>query len=102
MTIQEAKTRNLVARGVLAAVAESIPQLSRQWECLYAALCDTPVLISEVIDLRAEIEELYLHWADLAAAARAALFACRDGEPDPLSYLRDEMEGQGWIDGSQL
>jgi hypothetical protein len=30
-------------------------------------------------------------YADLVAAARAALAAHADGEPDPWSYLRDEL-----------
>jgi hypothetical protein len=30
-------------------------------------------------------------YADLVAAARAALAADADGEPDPWSYLRDEL-----------
>ena len=30
-------------------------------------------------------------YADLRAAARATLAADRDGEPDPLCYLRDEL-----------
>lgn len=30
-------------------------------------------------------------YADLVAAARATLGAHADGEPDPLSYLRDEL-----------
>jgi hypothetical protein len=33
--------------------------------------------------------------ANLAAAAFATIAAHQDGEPDPLSYLRDELGAQG-------
>jgi hypothetical protein len=33
---------------------------------------------------------------DLAAAALATIAAHQDGEPDPLSYLRDELRAQGY------
>jgi hypothetical protein len=32
------------------------------------------------------------HFANLLAAARATLAADHDGEDDPLSYLRDEVD----------
>lgn len=34
---------------------------------------------------------------NLVAAARATLAAQRDGEPDPLYYLRDELHAQGQL-----
>jgi hypothetical protein len=62
--------------------------------------CDlgTAALIADIARLLAEITWLYrslirmrLRAANLEAAIRAALSAHRDGESDPLSYLRDEL-----------
>jgi hypothetical protein len=36
-----------------------------------------------------------LDHANLVAAARSTLVAERDGEPDPLWYLRDELAERG-------
>ena len=36
-------------------------------------------------------------YQDLVAAARATLAAADDGEPDPLYYLRDELQAQGQL-----
>jgi|HubBroStandDraft_1064217.scaffolds.fasta_scaffold25926_3 hypothetical protein len=38
-------------------------------------------------------------YQDLVAAARSSLAAARDGERDPLCYLRDELEAQGQLTG---
>jgi hypothetical protein len=52
----------------------------------------------EVIALRNKLYRLEIllriarrAYADMVAAARAALTAHADGEPDPWSYLRDEL-----------
>jgi hypothetical protein len=52
----------------------------------------------EVIALRNKLYRLEIllriarrAYADLVAAARSALTAHADGEPDPWSYLRDEL-----------
>ncbi|XVQ10049.1 hypothetical protein ACQP1W_47300 [Spirillospora sp. CA-255316] len=94
--LQEAKLRNITAREIVVVVSESITPLSRLWEHLYDSLSDTPRLISELAQLRAEIDAHRLARANLVAAARATLAAQRDGEPDPFSYLRDELQAQGW------
>jgi hypothetical protein len=60
---------------------------------------ETEVITTRTIrDLRAKIHRLEILlrvarrlYADLVAAARAALAAHADGEPDPWSYLRDEL-----------
>jgi hypothetical protein len=39
--------------------------------------------------------------ANLAAAALASIAAQHDGEPDPLSYLRDELRAQGYDPGGR-
>jgi len=40
-------------------------------------------------------------YQDLVAAARATLAADHDGEPDPLYYLRDELQAQGQLPGQE-
>lgn len=54
---------------------------------LTASVIDIPALVSE-------IEAMRRQYADLLAAARATLAADRDGETDPLYYLRDETAVQ--------
>jgi hypothetical protein len=66
--------------------------------------CQVPVTIL-IIDIKRLIEEISrlqaalvgerLISANLRAAIRAALGAEADGEPDPLTYLRDEMPYAG-------
>jgi hypothetical protein len=41
-----------------------------------------------------------LESANRLAAIRAALGAARDGEPDPLAYLRDQLAEETGIPGS--
>ena len=45
----------------------------------------------EIRHLKINLEVVRRLYADLVAAARAALVAEADGEPDPLSYLRTEL-----------
>jgi hypothetical protein len=52
---------------------------------------DVPALVSEVERLYTLLLQARRRYADLAAAARAAVTAWADGEPDPLAYLRDEL-----------
>ena len=57
-----------------------------------AALADIPILLAEVRRLALLTALARLSAANLEAAARAALAAERDGEDDPLAYLRMELE----------
>jgi hypothetical protein len=91
--LPEVTTRNRSAREIVAALAAERP--ARIWQYLTDALADTPALITEITTLRALIAEERLDRANLAAAALATISAHRDGEPDPLSYLRDELSAQG-------
>jgi len=54
---------------------------------------DVPLLVSEVERLGALVIENRLAYANLRAAALAALSAARDGEPEPFAYLVDELYG---------
>jgi hypothetical protein len=95
--LQEAAARNLTARDVLAELSITIPPLSGVWRLLDAALADTPILSAEIIRLAAHLLDQRRSLADLLAAARATLTASRDGEPDPLYYLRDELAARGQL-----
>jgi uncharacterized protein YggE len=54
---------------------------------------DTADLLIEVIRLHEAAQAARLESANRLAAIRAALHADRDGESDPLAYLRDELPG---------
>ncbi|HZO65631.1 MAG TPA: hypothetical protein VFB74_11560 [Kribbellaceae bacterium] len=58
---------------------------------IWTAIEDIPVLLAEIQRLDALLSRARWDFADLLAAGRATLDADRDGEPDPLSYLRDEV-----------
>jgi hypothetical protein len=58
---------------------------------LLDSAADVPALLAELARLR-------LQYADLRAAAQAAVSAERDHEPDPLAYLIDQLSGQ-WPSG---
>jgi hypothetical protein len=95
--LQEAATRNRTARRVVAGFSASAPTLTEIWQQLQAALADTPALSAEITRLRAELAGTRLDRANLLAAARAVITAHLDGEPDPLSYLRDELQARGQL-----
>lgn len=56
-------------------------------------LADISRLLTEITSLHNQLTAARLRAANLEAAMRAALSAHDDGEPDPLSYLRDELPG---------
>lgn len=58
---------------------------------VWATVADVPVLLAEVFRLASLTTWARTELANLLAAARATLAADRDGEPDPLWYLRDEL-----------
>jgi hypothetical protein len=51
----------------------------------------TAHLLTEIKHLQILLAATRRAYLDLVAAARAALLADADGEPDPWSYLRDEL-----------
>jgi hypothetical protein len=93
--LQEAAVRSHAARRIIAGFSTAAPTLAEIWRQLEAALADTPVLSAEITRLRAELAGTRLDRANLLAAARAVITAHLDGEPDPLSYLRDELQKRG-------
>jgi hypothetical protein len=74
-----------------------LPTLADIWHQLETALADTPALSAEISQLRTELHDTRLDRANLLAAARAVISAHHDGEPDPLSYLRDELRARGQL-----
>jgi hypothetical protein len=58
---------------------------------LWTAVADIPVLLAELRRHQSLLTWARTEYANLLAAAHATLAADRDGEPDPLFYLRDEV-----------
>jgi hypothetical protein len=92
--IAEITARNQTARHIIAGFSTAMPTLAEIWQHLESALADTPALSAEITRLRAELADARLDRANLLAAARAVITAHRDGEPDPLTYLRDELRAR--------
>lgn len=92
--LQEVYARNGMARDIIAGFSAEMPTLATVWSYLDIALADTLALATQITMLAAELAEARLGRANLAAAARAALAAHREGESDPLVYLRDELSAQ--------
>lgn len=92
--LREVINRNDAARHIVAGFSAEMPTLAEIWRYVEAALDDTLVLADEITRLTVELRRTRLDHANLLAAARAALGASRDGEPDPLFYLRDELAAQ--------
>jgi len=89
--IPEAMNRNHAAQDIVSGFAAATPTLTPAWEHIQAALADARDLATEVARLAAELAAARLGRANAVAAMRAAITAQRDGEPDPLSYLSDEL-----------
>jgi hypothetical protein len=89
--IPKVLSRNLAARDIVSGFVSAAPTLSVAWQHLQAALADTRDLAKEVTRLSAELAAVRLWHANALAAMRATIGAQRDGEPDPLYYIRDEL-----------
>lgn len=64
---------------------------TRAYAALWTAAADVPVLLAEIGRLESLLTLARVRHADLTAAARATVAAERDGENDPLWYVRDEL-----------
>jgi len=85
----------IAARDRAVTGAESTAELHA---ALLDSVSDVPLLLAEVGRLWTQLLRTRLEYANLRAAAQAALSAARDGEPDPLAYLTDELAGT-WPSG---
>jgi hypothetical protein len=92
VSIPEVMNRNHAARDIVSGFASATPTLSPAWQYIEAALADARDLATEVARLAAELAAARLSHANALAAMRATIAAHRDGEPDPLYYLRDELQ----------
>ena len=88
----EIATRNDIARDIIAGFAAVTPHMAGIYRLLDDALADLPAVLADLARTRAELEAVRLDRANLLAAIRATLAAVADGEPDPLGYLRDELD----------
>jgi hypothetical protein len=93
VNIPEVMTRNSAARDMVAGFATALPALSALWQHIETALADVHDLAAEVVRLSAAVAAARLDRANALAAMRATVAAHLDGETDPLSYLRDELQG---------
>ena len=89
--LSQISTRNTHARHIVAGCASAFPALAAMWQELDDALADTLALSALAARLSAERDQARLDRANLRAAMRATLAAHTDGEPDPMWYLRDEL-----------
>jgi septal ring factor EnvC (AmiA/AmiB activator) len=96
--LQEVAHRNNIAAQLLAALTRNPLPLLPVWAHVIAALDDIETLIDEVTGLRAELASIRYQRANLLAAIRATLAADRDGDDDPLYYVRDELQAQTHAD----
>lgn len=86
--------RNDNARHVIAGFMSTLPAASELWQQVDRALADVPAMGAVVARLAAELADTRMDRANLLAAMRATVAAHADGEPDPLYYLRDELEAR--------
>ena len=91
-TSAEITTRNDIARDIIAGFAAVTPTLAGVFRLIDTALADLPAVLADLGRARAELEAVRLDRANLLAAIRATLAADAEGEPDPLGYLRDELD----------
>jgi hypothetical protein len=88
----EITTRNDIARDIIAGFVAVTPTLTGAWRLIDTALADLPAVLADLGRSQAELRAVRLDRANLLAAIRATLVADVEGEPDPLGYLRDELD----------
>lgn len=66
---------------------------------IWTALADIPPLLAEINRLHHLVTYARTELANLLAAGRATLAADHDGDPDPLSHLRDEVAHHTTLNG---
>lgn len=96
INLLEVKTRAEQARHIIAGFSRGAPTLADFWGPVYDSLSDIPYLTTEITGLRERLTAIRIERANLAAASRITIVAFHNGEPDPLSYLQDELRAQGF------
>ena len=89
--IPEVMSRNRAARDIVSGFAAATPTMAVAWQHIATALADARDLAAEVTRLSADLATARLWHANALAAMRATIGAQRDGEPDPLYYIRNEL-----------
>lgn len=95
--LREVHARNDAAHHIITGFATNLPVLADIWQYLEDALDDLLTLSETITELSSELQDTRLDRANLLAAARATIAAYHDGEPDPLYYLRDELDARGLL-----
>lgn len=98
--MSEVMSRNQIARDIVSGFVSAAPTLSVAWNHIRAALADARDLATEVTRLSAELAVARLRHANALAAMRATISAQRDGERDPLYYIRDELNAPQNLSGT--
>jgi hypothetical protein len=98
----EANARADTAHNLITGFSLAVPALDDLWRQIQDSLADIPVLASEITHLDDTLARARLDRANLAAAAKVTVAAYGNGDPDPLSYLRDELAAQGFSTGRGL
>lgn len=96
INLLEVSTRAENARHIIRGFSLAAPTLGDLWRQVSEALSDIPVLTTEITGLRARLTACRVDRANLAAAGRISVTAYHNVEPDPLSYLQDELIAQGF------
>ncbi len=94
-------SRNQAARDIVSGFAGATPTMAVAWQHIEAALTDARDLATEVTRLSAELANARLWHANALAAMRATIGAQRDGEPDHLYYIRDELNASQNLSGAR-
>lgn len=94
--LPEANARAETAHHIIARLSLAVPTLAGLWRQVSDSLDDIPVLAAEITRLRDSLTATRLDRANLAAAGKASIAAQHNGDPDPFSYLRDELSAQGF------
>src|SRR5260370_834800 len=98
VSLGEVHVRAGNARHVITGFTLTHPALADLWQQVDNSISDVPVLSAEITRLNRELAATRLSRANLAAAGRATLIAWQGSEPDPMSYLRDELTVQGFAE----
>jgi len=94
--VRVAISRADIASRIMIGFSRATPSLADLWQQVTHSLSDILILVAEITRLRGDLVVVRLDRANLAAAGRTTLAADHDGEPDPLSYLCDELDAQGF------
>ena len=92
-TFSQISTRNDHARHIVAGCASALPALADMWRASTTRSATRSLLVARRSrGFPPSLSATRLDRANLRAAMRATLAAHADGEPDPMWYLRDELD----------